>query len=1251
MIDTQKDPLAALDSWTPPEERFGKIMGGMPEVPFRPTPSELVKSAQGQSSGFDLLDSWKPPEERVEQPTNPIGDITNPVAPPTEPLSPSGFPVKQIGRFKVEQVPENYGEVGPGKIPGSSLFNQRVAQFAKLVDPAYWANVAKNVPTSAENLYTGMVKPSPGLMDIMRGPESPSVYQYQGTAPVTPTGEAIPETPKVKGVLDMALAIPRFGIAFLKDPVGTFEKDPAGTALMLSPFAGKLFKGIMGKIGVGPITGAEIKVAMRDIPGLPETALRAVDKFPDESLINIPEKGFEAQGVPTQFQPTETPKMTFPKSAKEKASARLAEAQRIWDEQFAPAKVETPAPPAEPSTTIKIYPDGTHEIIVPQKGTVVPEKVAATPAAEVKSIVETPPPPEIKPAPLAEVSPKVISAKIPHPRADTLWNKIRDVGVIDTRKLSSSGYTYKELRDAGFPPDVFSNKGGLGFDELARSVIEGRGGIRGDFENLGANFYNLDYEGELVALAEQESAFRQKNGYSMIDVAKRMKEGQKQEAAALAEKSAQGKLSSRAEKIARDLGIKSNVETAPSTKATKPVGLSTQFVDEQGKPISMEEVLSGKKKPANVEIPEESVRETIAAVTEKRKLKKEGTPSQLPPDTPKEPVATPAEDPIVLRVRQAIDEAAPIRRQQEVLYSKEKSKRLSAALDIGKTTPGEAGFQAQLGALKGELPKVAYEPIRDQFSQADINYLFQKIEDSPKVEGFDKISTKAALSQLFGEEGGGVPQPKQLEHLETVFGPELVKTLLDKRTLFKKMKDMGLEIANIPRAVMSSTDISFGLRQGVVAATRHPLIFWKDFPNQFKYFASEKAFRESGAEIAARPTFDLMKKSKLSLTEIGPNVALREERFQSNLAEKIPIAGRVIRASDRAYTGFANRLRADVFDYLVKRADEQGLDPHGDIKLSTDIAKVVNVMTGRGRLGKLESAAVPLNALLFSPRLAAARLSMLNPAYYIKLEPFARAEALKSLLSFTGTGLTVLGMAKLAGASIGVDPRSADFGKIKIGNTRIDVWGGFQQYARIAAQLITGKLISSTTGKVTTLGEGYKPLTRLDILSRAVESKESPVASFVTGLLKGASSTGQPFKLGTEIANRFTPMVIQDLLDIIKDNPDLIPLSALGMMGVGLQTYGPKNPKDATGKELDRLKLDIDYLSKIGSQDKIPKAEYADLTAKVKAAILKRFNEYTSNPKWSSLTDEQKTKYLETYARQMTTAALNRAKRSPGYIK
>ena len=55
--------------------------------------------------------------------------------------------------------------------------------------------------------------------------------------------------------------------------------------------------------------------------------------------------------------------------------------------------------------------------------------------------------------------------------------------------------------------------------------------------------------------------------------------------------------------------------------------------------------------------------------------------------------------------------------------------------------------------------------------------------------------------------------------------------------------------------------------------------------------------------------------------------------------------------------------------------------------------------------------------------------------------------------------------------------------------------------------------------------------------------------------MKGQDVTGKPISVPKEVGARFVPMALQDIHDIAKEEPELLPLSALGIFGIGLQTY------------------------------------------------------------------------------------------------
>jgi len=510
----------------------------------------------------------------------------------------------------------------------------------------------------------------------------------------------------------------------------------------------------------------------------------------------------------------------------------------------------------------------------------------------------------------------------------------------------------------------------------------------------------------------------------------------------------------------------------------------------------------------------------------------------------------------VQRVVSALKEAKPLRKEQEALYTKERGARLAKSLAIREKTTGEAGFYAEKGQFTGEMAKVTFESIRSKVSQADIDNLFNKVRDSAYLTEFEKLTAREGLVKMFGEHGGRVPTKGELTLLEQIFPAEFMKTVMEKRPLWEKFKEAGWQLANIPRSVMASFDLSFGGRQGAFAAPRYRKQFWDSWKGQFKIFGSEKAYQASRQVLTKHPDFMLAKQSKVSFTELGRIMTQREEAFMSQWAEKIPVVGRGIRASSRAYTSFANKFRLDIFSRMVKDAEGMGLNPRKNPFLARKIADFVNNATGRGHLGSFESSAVALNALFFSPRLNMARMKLLNPVYYIKQPKFVRTQALKTALTASGTAVTILTLAELTpGVDAGWNPLSADFGKIKIRNTRIDILAGFGQFMRAGAQLIMGRTISTTTGKETILGEGYKPRTRLDIVMQQVEYKESPLTSFATTLLKGKDFAGRDVSIPKEVGKRFIPMVLADMVELVRDDPQLLPLVTLPFFGVGMQTY------------------------------------------------------------------------------------------------
>lgn len=369
--------------------------------------------------------------------------------------------------------------------------------------------------------------------------------------------------------------------------------------------------------------------------------------------------------------------------------------------------------------------------------------------------------------------------------------------------------------------------------------------------------------------------------------------------------------------------------------------------------------------------------------------------------------------------------------------------------------------------------------------------------------------------------------------------------------------DKFLSVWNFPKAIKASLDVSAPFRQGIFLSAGHPGRFFGQFAPMFKALGSEKFAREFDASIRATP-----RSKRLYIAPIdNATLGAREEAFMSGLADKVP----GVSASNRAYVTYLNGLRAGVYDDVVA-----GWKAGGKTVTDADLdglADFINHATGRGDLGKLNDIAPALNGLFFSPRFVASRFQSIGDALGVVKSPssLAAREAATDMVKFVGAGLTVLTLAKMAGAQVEGDPRSANFGKIKVGPHTVDIWGGSQQVARYTAQFITGQSKTASgknAGKVRDQDRG-------ETLERFVRSKLSPTAGEVNNVLGIVGGGGTTAKQRKENAGKgFGDQVIGR--DFIGQpvTPGSLPERLLAPMGPGALA-------EAVSKDDDKVRATV----------------------------------------------------------------------------
>lgn len=380
----------------------------------------------------------------------------------------------------------------------------------------------------------------------------------------------------------------------------------------------------------------------------------------------------------------------------------------------------------------------------------------------------------------------------------------------------------------------------------------------------------------------------------------------------------------------------------------------------------------------------------------------------------------------------------------------------------------------------------------------------------------------------------------------------LVKQASEK--LGKAVKDITFEdIANLPRALQSGLDFSAPLRQGL------PLIHKKEFRQalgpMFKSAVSDVDYQLTRADILTHPDYKTFEKAGGSITDL---INKREENIISKIPGYIP----GFKGSNRAYTIFLNKLRMDTFSNLLSEARK--VDPKLDMKGIEQIAKFVNDATGRGEFGKIDTPGVStlLSSIFFSPRLMQSRMSYANPANYFRLPKGVRAEKLKSLGAIGGFVATANGLAELADRSDLMNvkttstPTSSDFGKLKFGDVRLDVGGGFQQPLVLASRLGAGGYTNPTTRRFKTYGQGYGAQTSFDDIVDFGTSKLNPTLGF--GVDAARASEYRPFNPSDKAMRLGTPLLAQDASELLQKRglqPDVIAKILPAIFGVGMQQF------------------------------------------------------------------------------------------------
>ena len=484
-----------------------------------------------------------------------------------------------------------------------------------------------------------------------------------------------------------------------------------------------------------------------------------------------------------------------------------------------------------------------------------------------------------------------------------------------------------------------------------------------------------------------------------------------------------------------------------------------------------------------------------------------------------------------------------------------------------------------------------------------------------------------------------------------------------------KIKAKGLKLADIKtnpigtagkvaekisgnlKSLKASLDVSFLLNQGRTALITHPKIWAKNaietFRNMKEEFGSGNMKREVTADIVSRPN-----SINGNYKNAGLAVGNLEEAFPETLIEKLPYAGKPFKVSDDAFTTFLQKTRADIFDKYLDMAEKSGVDIT-DINELKAIGKMANAQTGRGSVGALEPVANKLNSVFFSPRKLAANVALITqPLTGGSLKggsSFVRKQAAISLLKNVALTAGVLGISQMASpGSVEWDPRSSDFGKIRVGNTRFDITGGMASLITLAARLFSKSSKSSNTGIVSKLNDKSNPYSQTyeDLIMNFASNKLSPAASLIKQLYSGEDYSGNPLTPSNLLQDMFLPLGVQSYFDMLQDknHPNMLLGYLADAVGIASNTYLPKGDGATTWSKSGAEDI-TQFKKQLGDNDFNKAAQKFD----------EAYNSYLvgirKNPDYNKLPDDKKKELLSRESTQLKKDIFSMYNFKPKYTR
>lgn len=511
-----------------------------------------------------------------------------------------------------------------------------------------------------------------------------------------------------------------------------------------------------------------------------------------------------------------------------------------------------------------------------------------------------------------------------------------------------------------------------------------------------------------------------------------------------------------------------------------------------------------------------------------------------------------------------------------------------------RTRTGEPSSQYAMedrAAIKELLRELADSPQgRAKKIASDINNLMKNLAD---------VDYAPAVRQEM--------EPRNKKERDLLYARNMLRRQLHQKVENMKPKSVTLEVMNwlgLARAVKTAFDISLGGRQGILALVSHPKALGPSlYKDMFKALGSEQGYYEVLNKYETREDAPWIADSGTHVSTNSGDIGAREEAVATDLLDRlmgwVPEAewkkkikkilttlAIPVRASERAYVAGTASIRSNYFTLLHENVT---IGRDSDRNERQVLGEFVNTVTGRSDFGAFNNSAVAMNTMFFAPRYVWSRFQYIFGAFSAgetfmrdkegraKLNREQKSRLRKVLLNeYKRQALAisaVLSMIYFAwgdddDVEVGIDPRSSDFGKVRIGNTRVDFLGGTSQSMVVMARTADA-LLDAAMGKDISPEDksywrpGYGRDSAYDMLSRFMRTKFAPPIGAGIDFMSGENVIGEESGKWDIPRNLVMPLSLEDIKDTMEADGYTkgTIFSVLAVLGVGIQVHEPRQKK------------------------------------------------------------------------------------------